>query len=193
FIAVFLRSGWARFFALIVATLGGGFGWLLLVVGGLPPEWHSPEGFTLPILLGLPHLALARALLLLGFLALFASLNRAQWPGWAVLAGVCWLIVGVAVPFYLAILYCILGAWGLALWLRNRVFPLRLFWRCLLAGLITLPYFAYNAYIFSTNPAFAQWSAQNLLASPSPLDYVLAYLPLAVLAVIGGRWAWHKA
>ena len=30
------------------------------------------------------------------------------------MAGVCWLVMGLCVPFYVAVLYAILGVWGLA-------------------------------------------------------------------------------
>src|SRR5690606_11979001 len=55
FISVFIAEGWLRLLALILATLGGGFGWLLVVTGAgsPPPEFFIPEGFTLQILLGL--------------------------------------------------------------------------------------------------------------------------------------------
>ncbi len=188
FIAAFLRSKRARLLALILATFGGGFGWLVLPFGSVPPEFYIPEGFTFQILFGLPHLALARAMLLTGLLLIMDS--RTSRAG---LAGICWLIVGLAVPFYLVIIYAIVGAWGLATWVRNRAFPTQLFIRCVVAGGITLPLFLYNVVIFTGNPAFAQWSAQNLLPSPPIVHYVLAYLPLAVLAFIGGRWAWRRA
>jgi len=188
FIAAFLRSKRARFLALILATLGGGLGWLLIPFGSLPPEFYIPEGFTFQILFGLPHLALARATLLTSLLLIIdPRLSRAA------LAGICWLVVGLAVPFYLVILYAIVGAWGLAAWVRDRAFPRALFIRCVVAGGITLPFFLYNVVVFTKNPAFAQWSAQNLLPSPPILHYLLAYLPLGVLAFIGGRWAWRRA
>lgn len=193
FIAVFVRSARVRFLALVIATLGGGFGWLLLLVDAVPPEIFIPEGFTLQILLGLPHLALARAALLIGLLLVMDSLGRANWWLRALLAGVCWWIVGLAVPFYLVIIYAILGAWGLAIWVRRRAFPLSLLVRSVVAAGLTLPLFAYNVIVFSTHPIFAQWSAQNLLPSPPPLHYALTYLPLALLALVGGRWAWTRA
>jgi hypothetical protein len=188
FIAVFLRSKRARFLALVLATLGGGLGWLLIPFGGLPPEFYIPEGFTFQILFGLPHLALARAALLTGLLLIMdGRLSRAA------LAGVCWLVVGLAVPFYLVIIYAIVGAWGLAAWTRDRVFPKQLFIRCVVAGGITLPLLFYHVAVFTGNSAFAQWSAQNLLPSPPLPHYILAYLPLGALAFIGGRWAWGRA
>jgi hypothetical protein len=111
---------------------------------------------------------------------------------YAALAGLCWLIVGLVVPFYLVIIYCLVSAWLLAVWLRQRRFPVALFIRCAVAVAITLPLFAYFTLVFSTNPAFARWSAQNLLPSPHPLHYLLAYGLLGALAFIGGRWAWRK-
>ena len=84
FIAVFLVAPAARMLALVLATLGGGFGWLLTLagqthlLGTLPPEFYIPEGFSFIILFSLPHLALARAALLGGFLALFSAVNDHQ-------------------------------------------------------------------------------------------------------------------
>lgn len=195
FIAVFVEDAGWRFFALALATVGGGFGWLLLAAGSdsPPPEFFIPEGFTLQILLGLPHLALARAALLGGLLLTLRALDSAGWLRLSLLAGLCWLIVGLAVPFYLVIIYCILGAWGLAAWIRLRRFPWELFRPAVLGAGITLPLFLYNTLVFTTNPAFAQWSAQNILESPPPLHYLLAYLPLGALAIIGGRRLWAQA
>jgi hypothetical protein len=58
---------------------------------------------------------------------------------------------------------------------------------------VTLPLFGYNTVIFIINPAFAQWSAQNNLASPHPLQYLVAYALLIVPALVGFRWAWRRA
>jgi hypothetical protein len=199
FIAHFLKSPRQRVTALLLALLGGGFGWLVIVVfggdwlGSLPPEFFIPEGFSFLILLTLPHLALARMLLLAGLLALFRALavERGGWR-WALLAGVCWCVVGMIVPFYLAVLYCVLGAWGLALWIRGRRFPLALTLHGGLAAALTLPLFIYYALAFSRNPVFAAWSAQNILTSPHPLHYLFAYALFLALAAFAVRWAWRR-
>jgi hypothetical protein len=220
FIAVFLRAPAARMLALLLATLGGGIGWLLTLVGQthllgtLPPEYYIPEGFSFIILFSLPHLGLARAALLGGFLALFSTSDSipensialpgnspslplsTQWRGGRgvrlTLAALCWLIVGLAVPFYFVIIYALVSGWLLTVWLRQRAFPVALFLRCAVAVAITLPLFAYFTFVISTNPAFAQWSAQNLLPSPHPLHYLLAYGVWAAFAVIGGRRVWQR-
>ncbi len=116
--------------------------------------------------------------------------NREVGVAWLLLAAVCWLIVGLCVSFYLAILYCILGAWGIAAWVKQRHFPTALFVRAVIPAAITLPLFLYYTLAFTRNPAFAEWSAQNLLASPPPLQYLFAYLPIGLLAIVGVRRLW---
>lgn len=200
FIARFLHSPRTRFLALVLATLGGGLGWLLTLMGqgnwlgSAPADFFIPEGFSFLILFGIPHLALARAALLAGLLIVIngKAHEKNVRPTSGILAGICWLLVGLAVPFYLAIIYCILGTWGLAAWIGQRRFPRRLALIGAIGAGMTLPLFIYYAVIFSRNPAFAQWSAQNRLPSPHPLHYIAAYVLLVIPAVIGARWAWRK-
>jgi len=199
FAAAFLEPR-DRLLATILAALGGGLGWLLSLSGQgtLPADFYIPEGFSFLILFGLPHLALARAALLAGLLAVMRTTGtdsiRISWRDlrWLIAAGICWLIVGLSVPFYLVIVYCILGAWGLASWVKQRRFPVALFVRCVIAAAITVPLFLFYTIAFSVNPAFAAWSAQNNLASPSPLQYILAYLPLGLMVAFGIRRTWSQ-
>jgi hypothetical protein len=199
FVAAFVKRRGTRFLALALATLGGGFGWLLSLIGmntllgSAPLEFYVPEGFSFLILFGLPHLALARAALLGGLLLTFSALERERWLPSSLLAGVCWLIVGLCVPFYLAVLYAALGAWFIAAWIRQRTFPMRLFTRLFVAVAVTLPLMAYLGWTFIRNPVFSQWTAQNQLPSPNPTHYVLAYGLLAALAVVGGVWVWRRS
>ncbi len=224
FIAAFIKRPRTRFLALVLATIGGGFGWLLTLLGqsnwlGSPPaEFFIPEGFSGLILLGLPHLALARAAFLGGFLLLFKAIEACKVPQPqnllppsftgegrgggsrstsssalpSLLAALCWLIVGLAVPFYLPIIYVILATWGLFLWIARRRFPRQLLITGGIAAAITLPLFAYFTYTFAANPIFAVWSSQNILMSPNPLHYVAAYCLLVGFALIAGRWLWRK-
>ncbi|MFN8563417.1 MAG: hypothetical protein U0703_17785 [Anaerolineae bacterium] len=108
---------------------------------------------------------------------------------WLIVAGGCWLVIRAERAVLLRDL-CILGAWGA--WRRGcRRFPVALFGRCVVAAGITLPC-SPSTRQPSFNPAFAAWSAQNLLASPPPLQYVLAYLPLGLLATFGIRRIWRQ-
>ena len=213
FIAAFLVAPSARLAATALITAGGGLGWLLALfgqgeaLGSQPVDFYVPEGYTFLILYHLPHMALARALLLAGLLMLldqpgeapadwrpcepFAGRRRPRtWLPQALMAGLCWVGVGLCVPFYLAVLYAILGAWGIGLWLRRRRFPWGLFWSAAAGASVTLPLLVYTAYHFITNAAFAQWSAQNRLPSPHPLHYIAGYLVFLLPAFWGIRWAW---
>lgn len=195
FVAVFVRRPATRRLALVLIVLGGGLGWLLTLLGmeelfgSLPVDLIVPEGYTFLILFGLPHLALARTGLLLGFLCLFSALRRGSLRD-ALVGGACWAVMGLAVPFYVAVVYALLGAWGLAAWLRARCFPRALFGYAIAAALIPLPLLAYNAWVFAANDVFAQWAAQNRLPSPHPLHYALGYAVLALPAAraIGPAW-----
>jgi len=197
FAARFLHETRPRRLATVLATFGGGFGWLLLLsgtpdlYGTPPPEFFIPEGFSWMILLGIPHLALARLALLGGLLTLLTAARRERWVGWSIGAAACWCVMGATVPFYLAIVYTVVGAWGIAAWIGERRFPVALFVRAMSACGLTLPLFAYYTLTFAGNPAFAVWSAQNVLASPAPILYLLAYALIGLLALLSARLVWR--
>ncbi|MGQ9850534.1 MAG: hypothetical protein ACUVSU_10855 [Aggregatilineaceae bacterium] len=195
FVAAFVRRPLTRFWALLAITLGGGLGWLATLSGitdALPVDFYVPEGFSFLILLGLPHLALARTALLGGLLLLFRALEQPRRLRYALAAGLCWAVMGLCVPFYLAVIYVVLGAWGLAAWARTRRFPWALFWPAAVAALVTLPLLLVTAFVFLSNDVLGTWSAQNQLPSPAPGHYALAYGALAIPAVMGARWAWRR-
>src|SRR3989304_2050406 len=63
FISLFLNEIIFRRVGLLLSILGGGLGWIAVLVGSssLPLEFYSPETFGFLSLYGIPHLALARA------------------------------------------------------------------------------------------------------------------------------------
>lgn len=202
FVAVFLRRPHTRRLALVLIALGGGLGWLLALAGqghlfgSLPVDFYVPEGYSFLILFGLPHLALARSGLLGGFLLLFGALDAPEPRRWlrsSVLAGLCWASMGLCVPFYVAVLYAILGGWGLAAWITLRRFPWALFWRAAVGAAVALPVLLYSAVVFAANDVLAEWSSQNRLPSPHVLHAVFGYLALAAPALWGIRWAWRRS
>lgn len=198
FIALFIAVPRLRRLALVIATLGGGLGWILVLagqdkwLGTAPVDFYIPEGFSFLVIYGLPHIALGRAALLLGFVALIDGVEQKRWS-YILVVALCWNIVGLMVTFYLALIYALVGAWGLVLWGQQRHFP-RTF--ALMGGValaLTWPLFIYSYWLFSANDAFAVWSGQNYLPSPHPLHYVIGYGLLAGLACVGGQWAWRHA
>jgi hypothetical protein len=100
--------------------------------------------------------------------------------------------MGLIVPFYVAVACAVMGAAWLVLGLRERRVPRR---EGLLAGaamLISAPIVAYSAWVFTTDPVYATWAAQNRILSPHPLHYLAAYGMLLMLAAIAARDAWRE-
>lgn len=146
FISLFIRQEIFRRWGVVLATLGGGLGWLAVLLGNrwpgtLPLEFYSPESFGFLELYGLPHLAMARAFLLWGLrgyliakeqrhgwgdrIALPTTFGIRQWVSWAgVQVGGIWLLMGLMQPLTVLIAWVVVGAhlgiWGLVLWVRQR-------------------------------------------------------------------------
>lgn len=207
FVSLFLAAHPARFAALLLICLAGGFGWILILLGqdnwlgSTPIDFYLPEGYSFFVLYGLPHVALARACLFGGLMLLFAALRQpdARRGAWrALAAGACWLVMGLCVPFYIAVLYAILGLWGVAvlftrLLARRDLSEIRaLIGYGVLATAVPLPYLIYTAAVFATNPIMQAWQGQNVLSSPHPLHYLIGYGLLAALAACAAGWAWRR-
>ena len=219
FLAACTEQVTVRRLAWLMVTFSSGLGWLLVVLGR--PDWLGskpldfilPEGFTFLTLYTFPHIALARTLLLLGLLSLLrawmintkpetpdtqhASRNthyalRITNLTWAALAGFLWLSMGLIVPFYVPVAWAVMGAAWLAWGLRQRRVP----WReGLLTGgavLLSAPVVAYSVWVFTSDPVYAAWAAQNRILSPHPLHYLAAYGVPLVLAAFGARKAWQE-
>ncbi len=195
FIAAFSGSTAVRRIAFLLVTFGGGLGWVLLLTG--QPNWLDsppldlilPEGFTFLVLYAMPHIALARTLLLLGLLSLWQSGGARGWAaGW--LAGLYWLAMASIVPFYVVVVYAVVTGTFVAAaaramdWAEAR----RAIVACGIAAIVPL----YAVAVFTGNPVFAVWSRQNQITSPHPLHYGVAYGIVGGLALASLRWAWRR-
>ncbi len=189
FVAEFVKARRLRWFAILLVCLGGGFGWLLVLIGraqepNVPIDFILPEGYSFYVLYGLPHLALARIGLLMGLLQTMRALETPKWPRRMGYASLWWLVMGLCVPFYTGILIAILGAWGVALWLLTRRFPLDLFKRCVVGVLLPGAFLVYLLIVYATVPVWKAFNEQNALPSPSPIHYLFGYGLYLVPALI---------
>jgi len=202
FISFFLKDERLRRLALILITLGGGLGWILVLIGrenwlgSLPLEFYSPETFGFLALFGLPHLALARASLLWGLLA---YLNAAAMPGAVRLRQILkisgfWLLTALAQPLTAVIMGLVIGlhlitlaAWRL--WHRNshRIAVWDAWRVAIISGFIPAPFLLYNFIVFRSDPYLSGWTEQNRIFSPHPLHYLLAYGLLIPFAFLGAK------
>jgi hypothetical protein len=193
FLAEFLPRVKQRRLALALVAGGGGLGWLLVLsghaqfLGSLPVDFISPEAFSFLDLYGLPHLAVARGLFLLGLLA--HARGRPVWAGLALLA------LSLIQPLYVLVAWAILGVdVGLG-WLLQRTGADALadVKDLIVSGLISSPLVLYTTVILSFDPVLKPWLAQNRLPSPHPIHYVLAYGVYLLLGVWGWRALTHVA
>ena len=194
FAAMFTASRAMRRLTFLIVAFSGGFGWLLLLMG--QPNWLGsspvdlilPEGFTFLVLYALPHIALGRTLLLAGFIVLWTKPNLCR----GVLAGLCWLAMGLIVPFYVAVAWAVAAAAWLAVTLRRRAIVWCETLHTALACLIAAPMVIYSLVVFTINPVMRQWSAQNLILSPHPLHYVMGYALVGLLAIGGAVYVLRR-
>ncbi len=204
FVRLFLREKLWRRTALVVISLGGGFGWLLILLGepgwlgSLPLDLISPETFGFLALMALPHLAMARGLL---FLGMAAFLQGRAWQ-----AGLLWLLMTVLNPQPVLLAWAVCGVYTGVLFLgglvqggRNGMFSQAeagrgrrkaagtLFGPLLPVILMPGPLVLYTVFAFQTDPFLRQWTAQNLILSPHPLHYLVAYGWLLPFSIWGAR------
>ncbi len=191
FLAEFLPHPNQRRWGLALVGLGGGLGWLLILLGGarervlgsLPIDFISPEAYTFLILYGLPHLAAARCLFLLSLLAYHR--RAGLWAGLALFG------VSLVQPLYVLVAWAIMGMDVALGWLfeRSRApYPAPpQFTAAVVAVSLSAPLVLYTVYLFAADPLLKQWGAQNVLTSPHPVHYLLGYGLLLIFAIPGWR------
>jgi hypothetical protein len=177
-----------RRLAVALFAVGGGLGWLWILLGQstalgrMPVDLWVPDASFFLSALTYPHLIVGQALLFAYSLWTLRFLDLGHWQdgAGAALAG-----VGVSLihPYTLPVIVAPFGLF--VLWRGRRDFST--FWRLgvrlAATALPSLPYLLYAVVFFRANPAYAAWQAQNLLYSPAPDLYLLGFgLPLLLAA-----------
>jgi hypothetical protein len=206
FLAFFINRTDLRRAGLVLATLGGGLGWLLVLIGNgslfgsLPLDFYSPETFGFLAIYGLPHLALARAGLLWGLLAYLHAMQRPAHPTLSdfVRLNLFWSLVALAQPLTGVIMGFVIGLHWISLavhlaWQKIRTGSdeksrlVRSTGLLVAGGILPVPFLIYNALVFNLDPFLKSWTEQNIITSPHPLHYLLAYGLAIPLAILGAR------
>lgn len=206
FVAEIVPQARQRRFALMLISLGGGLGWLLIALGapGLPLEFYSPESFTFLDLFSLPHLAASRACFLSGLLCYLWAV-RGRWP-WLFGAAASWLVMTLIQPFYMVIIFALLALHVAILALltfRQTEAELqrgvdigataaKALWVAAAAGGAGLPLVVYTFLLFAVDPVYHTWGLQNVIVSPAPWHYLSAWGLLIVFAVFGLRSLYRR-
>lgn len=187
---VLQEVAWRRW-ATILASVGGGVGWVLVVLGhgniygSLPLEFYSPESFGFLAYLGLPHLVAGRALLLLGLAWYLDALRQSRHAGWA---GVAFLVLGFFQPLAVVSAWVVILAHNLLAVVthrRDKPASPSPFQATFLVLLISSPVVIYYGWLSLADPFVQAWNAQNIILSPHPVHYLLAYGLMAAIGVLG--------
>jgi hypothetical protein len=199
FVDEFLRDDKWSSWVTLLATFGSGLGWLLFLftggtlLGSMPLGFISPETFGFLAYFGLPHLVLARALLLLGLRWYLEGPTKSR-SGWK--AGSAFAALGFLQPLTMVPGYAVIGVHQLLILIQYRFRNLKAWRSNWLPSIyrilvLSLPVFLYFLISFSADPVLKQWTDQNLILSPHPVHYLLAYGLLLPFGIFGMIKAWN--
>jgi hypothetical protein len=193
FISLFIESTSWRRWSTVLATCGGGLGWLLVLTGNaswqgdLPLDMYSPESFGFLSIYGLPHLALARYLFITGMVYYLRASKSAN-QGWR--AGVCFLALVLVQPISIVSAFAVIGVHQLILLLvfvRRQSIDKWKPWlmAAIRSGVPSIPLVIYLGLLFTQDPFLKKWTAQNRILSPHPGHYLFAYGILLIPMIFG--------
>jgi hypothetical protein len=182
FISLFIANKSNIRKAVILASIGGGIGWMVIIAGDslwggrLPLEFYSPETFGFLSIFGLPHLCFSRAFMLRSFSILIRPVNNEKSYRNHLLSGFFLLLSGFFQPLNIALGWLIVASFKvISMFLskrKNYIFELKLF---AVYILLSLPFLVYNLYNFKLDPYLKTWENQNIIKSPPVTDYLWAY------------------
>ena len=209
FLTLYIQDKRIRRIGLILITLGGGLGWLLVLLGqnnwfgSLPIDFYSPETFGFLGSFGIAHLPWARAFFLWGIRTylLKNQMNENEYKPFISFArwnpGVLWLLTGIAQPITGVVVGIVVGyhLLGVATWQIIQESKFNRFDHKFLqhyivvasqAGLVALPLVIYNILVFNLDPYLKIWVEQSRIPAPHFLHYLVAsglILPFSIWGV----------
>jgi glycopeptide antibiotics resistance protein len=119
------------------------------------------------------------------------------WDNGGLIAGVLWLLLGLMQPLTVVLAWTVIGVFLTILIVRHLYLisggqvPDKqtwksYLWRVIISIVISCPIVIYTFLAFNNDAYFKGWIAQNVILSPHPLHYLLAYgllLPFAILGI----------
>jgi len=209
-IAQLLPETGPRRVAFLLTTFSSGLGWLLILLkytrwhGDLPLKLaldvYVAEGNSFLCLLAFPHFTLALTLIALTFEFVYRWW-RAGRKRDILTASLLALLLGWTHTYDLLIVYGVTAAFALAVWLRERRLPGRLFWGGLTLVALSCSGAVYSVILTTLDPLWERVLAQFANAgvyTPSPPHLFLLFgLPLggalATLIYLLYRRRWSDA
>lgn len=177
FIKIFLPSTSMLRTALLISCVGGGLGWISIIANNsIPLEFYSPESFGFLSLFGLPHLCFSRGLMIRSFRMIISPGKDVFNFDKRITSGIYLFLSGLFQPLNIPLGWLLIGSWKLYNFVSKKDYKFKdLFTDMFFYFLIPLPFFLYNAFMFLFDPYLRSWETQNIIKSPPPLEYLLAY------------------
>lgn len=161
------------------ALLGSGLGWLANLGGGFTADFWLAEAYPLLSMIANPHFPLGMGLLLTFFSILLAPFSS-QWV--VVSSMVLGFALAIILPFGVVIGAVVGGGYCAWLWFKQRKVALKAMLGFLLGGGSVL---CYQYMTILQDGWLRGWNAQNLTLSPPLWDYLVAFSPALILALLG--------
>ncbi len=182
-------DGSAGRFAFLLASLGGGVGWISLLISRdaptnlRPMDLFHPEGFPVQSALFVPHFALSIALLgtIMAWFHRGVSTGR---RGWSAASALLTLALSFFHPYHLVTVGIVAGAWVAVEQTLGRR-RLHRGWADLgLLALAMLPAALYYRWFFR-QPNWGMWGAGNIVRTQGGAAVLLGLGPLVAMAGVG--------
>lgn len=187
FMKIFVNNKLTRSIGMIFMVFGGGLGWLFpifgisQIMGTIPLEFYSPESFGFLSLYSFPHLAVARGIVFTS-LALFISYYEPRSPvnhSYWIRPGILLFIAGIFQPLSSAIGLFLIVLFVVANQLIHKITKESIRRNLIIlfyTSLSALPVILYNGIAQYVDPYFKGWTDQNIITSPNPVHYFLAFI-----------------
>jgi hypothetical protein len=179
-----------RRLAFVLAILGAGLGWIQIPLGLVPERSLSPIDFWLIDayiffnIATLPHLAMTIAGMAFSLALFLRHLQKPHWLNIAIIA-VCAFIVQFVNPVaFLIVDMAFAGIVAFACW-KNQKLDWKLMLTVGLLGVLQLPLLLYSFLLMNRDPAWIEFSRQNITLTPPPIYLLFGFGLLWIFALPG--------
>lgn len=173
FVARFFAGVSHRRFAFLLAAVGGGIGWLTVLLGHPTPDLLQPEMFPFLSIFANVHFPITMAALLWLCDLLVTDDTSNRWQVWTLLV-LGTLILATMAPYGLITISAVSTLWiADQVWLQRRL-PRMAIARLSCVVIIAASFFAFYSWSLDANPSFTSLNSQDRTTSPPPWDYLAA-------------------
>ncbi len=191
FLTCFIADNYFRRWAMVFITFAGGLGWIIPLLGKsewwgrMPLEFYSPETFGFLSIFTLPHLAFGRGLLLYGLAKVITFFDDNSKVSTLFYASAAFFLAGFFQPIYSALGIMLSSLIMLVKWKKNKdKSPTKSVRQGIYLFICPGLWVIYYLVLSKFDHFFRAWTNQNVITSPNPLHYLLAYGILAAVIII---------